>query len=169
MRTIKTLFIAACLLVLVSAPASAAWSIIARSETNCTTCGAVQSDRETIIFRVKITSDGTTSTAAENLLIPSMGYNGYFLYAVDVENPAAGGPSGAWNLELQDAGVGVGTTGKVIIEEDAVDNTASAVISINGNDKTGKFEKIIGQLRLIVDDTDMANTEYTYLLFTFVK
>ena len=162
-RTLKGLIVFCCLL-LISMPAFAAWTVIPGQESGCTTCGKIEAGKSTVAFRIKVTGDGTTCTAAENLLVPVGNYQGKFLYDVTIENPASGGPSGTWDLVLQDS-----ETGKTITNESALDNTASATVVVPVSDVTGKFEKILGYIRIVSGDTDLGSAEYVYMVFTFIE
>jgi hypothetical protein len=152
------------LLVFLAAPSFAAWQVISGPETACTTCGNLEAGKSATAFRVKLISDGTTLTEAENVTVNFGGIQGKYLYDVTVVNPASGGPSAAWNLEIQDT-----ETGKKVITEDDVTETASLVIPITGADGTGKVELILGGLRIVVSDDSMLTTEYVYLVFTLIE
>lgn len=145
------------------AGASLPWQLISGSVADCPSCGVLYKTLDGVIFRIKLISDGTTATLAESFVIPAISYSGYFLYDVTIETPASGGPGDAWNIKIYDT-----LTGKLVIDQDAISNTAGSVIPINGNDKTGKYEQIFGQLQIVVDDTDMADTEYVYATITLV-
>jgi hypothetical protein len=100
--------------------------------------------------------------------LPKLPYIGNVLYDVTFENPASGGASGAYNFELQDTGIQAGTTGKTLINETAISETASTDVQVSGDAVTGKFEALAGRLRMLVSDTDIGNTEYITILFTFI-
>ena len=159
---IKKLAFLFCLL-FVASPAFAAWSVVAGSDATCTTCGKIEAGKTAIALRVKVTGDGSTTTEAENLVIPGGNYQGKYLYDVTIVNPASGGASGTWNLVIQDT-----ETGKTIISEDNLSAAASAITVLPGSDATGKYEKILGLLRIVSSDADLGNTEYAYLVLTFI-
>lgn len=159
------LFISLLAFLFSAVPALAAWTVInGYDATLCSTCGVIESGKNSVAFRVKVIGDGTTTTAAENLLVNVSGFQGMFFYDLVIETPASGGPSGTWNLDVQDS-----ETGKLLVNKTAIDNTGSAIIDISGNEYSGKYEKILGLPRIVSSDTDLGNTEFVYMVFTFVE
>lgn len=166
----KKIMIALLLVLALPAASLAAWTIYISPSASCANCGIYEDETDAFVWRIKMVSDGTTLVAAESpSLLPALNYIGKYLYDVTIENPASGGPGDTWNLEIQDSGVQAGAIGKSVIGETGIDNTASTDVIIHGYTETGKYEKILGRLRLLVSDTDMGNTEYVTVLLTFVK